>query len=117
MPRIPDDEIDRLKKSVDLAALVRSRGIELKPHGSGDLIGLCPFHDDTKTPNLVVSPDKGLFHCLACGEAGSAIDWLMKLEGLDFRQAVDAPPPVPRQPETPNRQPETLPLPPTARPR
>jgi DNA primase len=90
MPRIPDDEIDRIKKTVDLPALIRSRGIKLKPHGSGDRIGLCPFHDDTGTPNLVVTPAKGLFHCLACGEAGSAIDLLMKLDGLDFRQAVEA---------------------------
>jgi len=101
MPRIPDDELDRIKKNADLAALVRGHGIELKPHGSGDLIGLCPFHDDQDTPNLVVSPDKGLFHCLACGEAGSAIDWLMKTEHLTFREAVDV------LKATPNPKPET----------
>jgi DNA primase len=90
MPRIPDDEIERIKQTADLAALVRGHGIELKPHGSGDLIGRCPFHDDRKTPNLIISPDKGLFHCLACGAAGSAIDLVMKLDGLDFREAVEA---------------------------
>ena len=50
---------------------MRSRGIDLKPHGNGHLVGLCPFHDDTGTPNLVVTPGKGLFHCLACGAAGN----------------------------------------------
>lgn len=44
MPRIPEAEIDRLKQEIDLAALVRSRGIELVKHGGKDLIGRCPFH-------------------------------------------------------------------------
>ena len=39
MPRIPEDELERIKRETDLAALVRSRGVELKPHGK-DLIGL-----------------------------------------------------------------------------
>ena len=39
MARIPDTEIDRIKREADLAALVRSRGIELRKHGSKDLIG------------------------------------------------------------------------------
>ena len=46
MPRIPDDEIERIKKTADLAALVRARGIELRKHGSKDLVGKCPFHAD-----------------------------------------------------------------------
>lgn len=37
MPRIPDEEIDRLKREIDLAALVRSRGIELRVHGANFL--------------------------------------------------------------------------------
>ena len=39
MPRIPDTEIERIKQATDLAALVRSRGIELKKHGNGHLTG------------------------------------------------------------------------------
>ena len=45
MARIPTDELERLKRETDLAALVRARGVELKRHGK-DLLGLCPFHDD-----------------------------------------------------------------------
>ena len=89
MPRIPDTEIDRLKASLDLAALVRSRGIDLKPHGNGHLIGLCPFHDDKGTPNLVVTPGKGLFHCLACGAAGNGIQFVQKFDGISFRHAFE----------------------------
>jgi DNA primase len=89
MPRIPDESIDRLKSSLDLAALVRSRGIDLKPHGNGHLVGLCPFHDDTGTPNLVVTPGKGLFHCLACGAAGNGIQFVQKFDGISFRHAFE----------------------------
>ena len=89
MPRIPEDEIERLKRQTDLAAAVRARGIELKPHGRKDLIGKCPFHADER-PSFVVSPDKNLFHCMGCDAAGSVIDFVMKADGLDFRAAVDA---------------------------
>ena len=62
MARIPDEVIERLKKEVDLAALVEGRGVELSRAG-GDLVGRCPFHDDD-TPSLVLTPAKGLWHCL-----------------------------------------------------
>ena len=71
MPRIPDAEIELVKHQTDLLALVRSRGVELKKHGTKDWIGLCPFHADKDSPNFIVSPDKGLFHCMACGQAGN----------------------------------------------
>ena len=88
MARIPDGEIERLKSEVSLERLVEAQGIELKRHGA-DLLGLCPFHDD-KTPSLVVSPKKNLWHCLgACQAGGSVIDWVMKRDGLSFRHAVD----------------------------
>ncbi len=88
MPRIPDEEIDRLKRSVDLAALVRSRGIELAKHGVKDLIGKCPFHDD-RDPSFVVTPEKGLFHCLGCGAAGNVIQFVEKFDGVSFRHAFE----------------------------
>ena len=72
--RIPEADIERVKRETDLVALVQSRGIELRKHGSKDWKGLCPFHNDRQTPNLVVSPEKGLFHCMACGKAGNAQD-------------------------------------------
>lgn len=88
MPRIPDAEIDRLKKEISLVRLAETRGIALKPHGR-DLLGLCPFHDD-HAPSLVISPDKNLWHCLgACQCGGSVIDWVMKAEGVSFRHAVE----------------------------
>jgi DNA primase catalytic core len=88
MPRIPEAELERLKREVSLVRLVEAAGIELKRHGQ-DLLGLCPFHDD-KTPSLVVSPDKNLWHCLGrCNAGGSVIDWVMKRNGISFRHAVE----------------------------
>ncbi|MES9994104.1 MAG: CHC2 zinc finger domain-containing protein [Candidatus Thiodiazotropha sp.] len=88
MARIPEEQLERLKKEVSLQRLAEGMGITLKPHGA-DLIGLCPFHDD-KEPSLVISPEKNLWHCLgACQTGGSVIDWVMKAERVSFRHAVE----------------------------
>ena len=88
MARIPDSEIERLKKEVPLERLVLGFGVELKKHGA-ELLGRCPFHDD-KTPSLVVSPKTNLWHCLGvCSVGGSTIDWVMKTKGVSFRHAVE----------------------------
>lgn len=88
MPRIGDEDLERLKRNVSLVELCKSHGIELKPQGRKGLVGRCPFHDDS-TPSFVVSPDKNLFHCLGCGSAGSVIDFVMKTDKLPFKEAVD----------------------------
>ena len=88
MPRIPEDELERIKRETDLAALIRAKGIELKPHGGGHLAGKCPFHEE-KTPSFIVTPGKNLFHCLGCGAGGTVIDFIMKHDGLSFRHAVE----------------------------
>lgn len=88
MARIPDAELERLKRETDLVALVQAAGVELRRHGA-DLVGRCPFHDD-RGPSLVVTPAKGLWHCLgACQAGGSAIDWVMRTEKVSFRHAVE----------------------------
>ena len=88
MARIPDDEIQRLKSEISVERLVTSFGVELKRHGA-ELMGRCPFHDD-RTPSLVVSPKANLWHCLGkCNIGGSAIDWVMKTQGVSFRHAVE----------------------------
>src|SRR5882724_9672905 len=86
--RIPDSVLERLKQSVSVERLAEARGIELKRHGA-DLIGRCIFHAD-KTPSLVITPAKNLWHCLgACQAGGTVIDWVMKAEGVSFRHAVE----------------------------
>lgn len=88
MPRIPQSEVERIKAEVDLAALIRSKGLELKRHGSRDLAARCPFHEDA-TASLIVTPAKNLWHCLGCGKGGSAIDFVMVHDGLSFRHAFE----------------------------
>lgn len=86
---IPEAEVAAVKSRVDLGALVRSRGIELTRHGAKDWVGRCPFHGDGATPNLIVSPAKGLFHCMACGAAGNAIQFVQRHDGVSFRHAFE----------------------------
>ncbi len=87
MAMIPDDEIDKIKRETDLAAVVRSRGVTLTAKG-GDLVGLCPFHDD-KNPSLHVTPGKGLWRCVSCQATGNVIQFVQKFDGVSFRHAYE----------------------------
>ena len=68
MARIPEAEIERLKSEISVERLVEASGIELARHGA-DRVGRCPFHAD-RTPSLVVSPAKNLWHCLGACQTG-----------------------------------------------
>jgi DNA primase catalytic core len=88
MARIPEHEIERLKREISVERLAEARGVSLSRSGD-NLIGLCPFHDD-REPSLVITPEKNLWHCLgACQAGGSVIDWVMKAEGISFRHAIE----------------------------
>jgi len=86
--RIPEEEIERLKREVSVQRLAEARGITLKRHGA-DLHGCCVFHDD-REPSLVITPANNLWHCFGeCQAGGSVIDWVMRAEGVSFRHAVE----------------------------
>jgi len=88
MARVPPEEIDRIKREVSIERLVQAHGIELKPHGK-NLVGRCIWHDD-KTPSLVITPDKNLWHCLGkCNVGGSVIDWVMCAHKVSYRHALE----------------------------
>ena len=87
MARLSDADLTRLKNGVSLLRLVESQGYEPKKKGK-DYVIRCPFHEDD-TASLVISPEKNLFHCFGCGEAGSVIDWVMKTRGVSFRFACE----------------------------
>jgi len=89
MARIPEAEIERLKREIAVERLVEARGVGLKRKGA-DLVGRCPFgtHADAE-PSFVVTPAKNLWHCFGCQQGGSVIDWVMKTEGVSFRHAVE----------------------------
>ena len=87
MALLTDAEIEKIKAETDLAAVVRSRGVALAPQG-GDLIGLCPFHEDT-SPSLHVTPAKRLWRCVSCNATGNVIQFVQRFDGVSFRHAAD----------------------------
>jgi DNA primase catalytic core len=88
MARIPESEVEQLKKEISVQRLAEARGIKLTRQGA-DLLGKCPFHDDRR-PTLVITPVKNLWHCLgACNAGGDVIEWVMRAEGVSFRHAVE----------------------------
>jgi len=86
MARIPQSEIDRIKREVSLVRLVESSGIALKKKGQ-DWFGCCPYHNDT-TPSLSINPEKNIWNCLgACQQGGDVFRWVEKMHGVSFTQA------------------------------
>ncbi|MCI2430664.1 DNA primase [Candidatus Acetothermia bacterium] len=80
------DLVEQIRERADFIEIV-SRYVALKKSGK-NYIGPCPFHAD-KTPSFTVSPDKKLFHCFGCGEGGDLFQFVMKMEKLEFAEAVE----------------------------
>jgi DNA primase len=76
---------DDIKARIDLVDLI-GRTVELKRAGS-HYRGLCPFHAE-KTPSFFVRPQTQSWHCFGCGKSGTAFDWLMEREHLEFGEAL-----------------------------
>ncbi len=62
--------------------------VSLKRSGA-NLFGLCPFHGE-KTASFSVAPDKGIYYCFGCHKGGSAVNFMMEVEGLSYPDAVRA---------------------------
>ena len=62
--------------------------VQLTKRSGSNLFGLCPFHSE-KTPSFAVSPDRQTYHCFGCGKGGSVINFIMEIENLPFRDAVE----------------------------
>ncbi|MGH9968397.1 MAG: CHC2 zinc finger domain-containing protein, partial [Pyrinomonadaceae bacterium] len=79
-------EIERVKRANELVSFIRARGITLTQRGK-QLVGLCQFHNDHEA-SLIVDPRKQLWNCLgACHEGGDVYRFVMKADGVDFREA------------------------------
>ena len=85
MSRIPSETLDQISGKVDAAEVI-GRYVQLKTRGR-KAIGLCPFHGE-RTPSFSVDLERGLWYCFGCSEGGSVYNFLMRIEGLNFPQAV-----------------------------
>ena len=82
---ISDDFKQELKLRIHIEDVI-GEYVKLKRSGRG-LMGLCPFHGE-KTPSFSVSPDLGIYHCFGCQEGGDVIQFIRKIENLDYVDAV-----------------------------
>jgi len=82
---IEKEKIEEIKRQTDIVGLI-SQYVQLKKVGK-NYRGLCPFHSE-KEPSFYVVPEKGIFYCFGCKKGGSAINFLMEYEKLDFPSAV-----------------------------
>ena len=83
--RLSDDFIREVKYRSDLAEIAASY-MQLKRRGR-NLVGLCPFHGE-KTPSFNIYAENGSFYCFGCGVGGDVITFIMKIENLDYLEAV-----------------------------
>lgn len=84
---IPREFIDQLLARCDIIDVINAR-VPLKKHGK-EYQACCPFHNE-KTPSFTVSPNKQFYHCFGCGVNGSAVNFLMEYEHLDFVEAIES---------------------------
>lgn len=76
---------EEIKMKTDIVALM-SEYVRIKKAGAS-FMAVCPFHNE-KTPSLHISPDKGMWYCHGCGEGGDVFGFVMRMEGLDFLDAM-----------------------------
>ena len=81
------DAIEQIKDKIDIVELVRQYVPNLKR--AGKLYkACCPFHHE-KTPSFTCSSEKGLYYCFGCQEGGNIFNFVMKMENLSFREALE----------------------------
>lgn len=83
---IKPESIEGLKNNLDIIDIL-SGYLELKKNGA-NFKALCPFHDE-KTPSLIISPVKQIFHCFGCHAGGDSIKFVMEYEKLNYVQALE----------------------------
>ena len=85
MGRFGDDKIEEVRSRADIVEIVGAH-VRLRRAGR-NFVGLCPFHNE-KTPSFSVNAERGFFHCFGCNTGGSVFNFIMRVEGLTFPEAV-----------------------------
>ncbi len=79
--------VDEIKARLDIVDVV-GETVALRKSGRS-YTGFCPFHSNTRTPSFVVFPDTQTWRCFgACADGGDIFSFVMKREGLDFKEAL-----------------------------
>ncbi len=81
-----EDQVEEVKQKTDIVGLV-GQYVALKKLGRHQK-GLCPFHSE-KTPSFMVNEEMRLYKCFGCGAGGDVFKFLMEIEGIDFRDALE----------------------------
>jgi DNA primase len=79
--------LEELRSRTRLSELIARYGVKLVRHHR-EFVGLCPFHGE-RTPSFTVCDDRRFYHCFGCGAHGDAIRFVMEIEHVDFRAAVE----------------------------
>lgn len=80
------NEVEEIKEKIDIVEFIRGY-LELRKAGI-NYKGSCPFHQE-KTPSFMVNPERRIFKCFGCGEGGDVFEFIMKMEGLNFPEALE----------------------------
>ena len=87
MLRYSEEIIEEVRQNNDVVDII-SQYVHLTRKGR-NYFGLCPFHNE-KSPSFSVSPDRQIFHCFGCGVGGNVYTFLMKIEGITFKEALES---------------------------
>ncbi len=81
---------EQIKQRIQLSELAGSYGVERMKLTSrnGQYIACCPFHDDNN-PSFSISDSKKLFNCFSCDASGDIFSFIMKIEGIGFKAALN----------------------------
>jgi DNA primase len=80
------DAVEEIKSRLSIEDVV-GRYVDLKRSGAS-YKGLCPFHEE-KTPSFYATPSRGSFHCFGCGKSGDIFSFVMEMDRLEFREALE----------------------------
>ena len=83
--KFPKEYLEEIKQRVKVSDVVGA-AVQLKRRGK-EFVGLSPFSTE-KTPSFTINDEKGFYHCFSSGEHGNIFDFLVKVEKLNFGDAV-----------------------------
>jgi DNA primase len=84
--RIPESTLSEIQNRLDIAEVI-GEYVPLQRKGTR-YWGLCPFHQE-KSPSFTVTPEKGVFYCFGCHKGGGLFQFVMDVEKVLWRDAVE----------------------------